>query len=232
MREALKVRRYPFVKAKEREDMRTMRPKTDRPARRPHAPLRTATGAALALAALALLATGCGGTSPKSGIAHLGSSSPTNSSTSSGASSAGSGGGSAAAQLASEAVAYANCMRAHGVPNYPDPKVSVHGNSVSVAAAARPGPHFNSAQQACRKLLPGGGPGQGANPPLNAQEQAQVLKLAVCIRAHGEPNLPDPSFSGGGVHLPKSVNIHSPTFKSAEQACQSLIPSSLRGGEH
>jgi hypothetical protein len=123
-------------------------------------------------------------------------------------------------------------MRAHGVRNYPDPKVSVHGNSVSVAAAALPGPHFNSAQQACRKLLPGGGPGQGANPPLNAQEQAQVLKLAACIRAHGEPNLPDPTFSGGGVHLPKSVNTHSPTFKSAEQACQSLIPSSLRGGEH
>jgi hypothetical protein len=185
------------------------------------------------LAALALLAAGCGGTSPSRGVAHLGSSTHTSGSTGSGAASAGSGsGGSAGTQAASKGVAYANCMRAHGVPGYPDPKISVHGGEVSVAVAAKPGPHFNSAQQACRKLLPAGPPGPSSAAPLSSSEQAQVLKLAACIRSHGVPNLPDPTFSGGGVHLPESVNTRTPVFKSAEQACQSLIPNSLRGGEH
>ena len=212
--------------------MRSIRPLTDRSARRRRTPGRGASAATLAaLAVLAPLVAGCGGTSPNGGVAHLGKS--TSSGAGSGGSSAGSaGGGAASAQLASKGVAFANCMRAHGVPNYPDPKISVHGSEVSVAVAARPGPHFNSAQQACRKLLPTGGPGSSGSAPLSSSEQAQVLKLAACIRARGVPSLPDPTFSGGGVHLPESVDTHSPVFRSAEQACQSLIPARLRGGEH
>jgi hypothetical protein len=212
--------------------MRSIRPLTDRSATRRRTPGRGAGPTTLAaLAVLAPLVAGCGGTSPNGGVAHLGKS--TSSSAAAGGSSAGSvGGGAASAQLASKGVAFANCMRAHGVPNYPDPKISVHGSEVSVAVAARPGPHFNSAQQACRKLLPAGGPGSSGSAPLSSSEQAQVLKLAACIRAHGVPSLPDPTFSGGGVHLPESVDTHSPVFKSAEQACQSLIPARLRGGEH
>jgi hypothetical protein len=214
--------------------MRTIRPITDRSARRRRTPGRGANPAVLAvLAVLAPLAAGCGGTSPNGGVAHLGKSTSSSAAAGSGGSSAGSaGGGAASSQLASKGVAYANCMRAHGVSNYPDPKISVHGSEVSVAVAARPGPHFNSAQQACRKLLPTGGPGSSGSAPLSPSEQAQVLKLAACIRAHGVPNLPDPTFSGGGVHLPESVDTHSAVFKSAEQACQSLIPARLRGGEH
>ncbi len=213
--------------------MRTMLPMPDRPARRWPRPRRVVVGSASVLAGLALLAAGCGGTSPSSGVARLGSSTSSSSAMRASAGPAESGGGgSGSAQLASKAVAYANCMRAHGVSGYPDPKVSVHGNEVSVAVAAKPGPHFNSAQQACRKLLPSGGPSSQSAPQLSSEEQSQVLKLIVCMRSHGVPNLPDPTFSGGGAHLPESVNTHSPVFKSAEQACQSLIPPSLRGGEH
>jgi hypothetical protein len=211
--------------------MTTMRPITDRPARRPRTPRRRPTSAVLVLAAILLLAAGCGGASPSGSVARLGSSTSSSGSTPSSTPSAESGGaGSGAAQLASKAVAYASCMRAHGVPGYPDPKVSVHGNEVSVAVAARPGPQFNSAQQACRKLLPGGGPREGAKRELSSQEQAQVLKLVACMRSHGVPNLPDPTFTGGGAHLPESVNHNAPAFKAAEQACQSLIPTRLRGG--
>jgi hypothetical protein len=62
----------------------------------------------------------------------------------------------------------AQCMRAHGVPNFPDPKVSVgpggRGITMSIgaqAAAGGPGrlspasPAFQKAQKAC------GGPGAG-----------------------------------------------------------------------
>jgi hypothetical protein len=191
--------------------------------------------AVVALFAIALSAAGCGGGSPSAGVARLGSSTSAGGSSSSVPPAASGSGESGVAQVANQGVVYGACMRAHGVPNFPDPQVSTHGNEVSVKMAVPVGavngnPHFNSAQQACRKLMPGGGPGSGSAPQLSTQEQAQVLKLAACIRAHGVPTFPDPTFSGGGVHVPPTVSVHSATFKSAEQACQSLIPSSLRAG--
>jgi hypothetical protein len=196
-----------------------------------------------ALTTLALLAGGCGGGAKTPTVAHLGSS--TTSSTSSGGSWAGSGSSSSSsgssssssqsgsASPDSQAVAYSACVRAHGVPNFPDPKVSTNGNEVKVAIAVNPSisgnPHFNSAQQACRKLLPGG-EGGGPGHQISPQEQSQYLKAAACIRAHGIPNFPDPTFSGGGVHVSqKGINLHSPQARAAEEACQSLIPGGLHG---
>ncbi len=183
-----------------------------------------------ALGALALVAAGCGGGSSGSGVAHLGTSTPTSTS------SAGSGGGSAGSSSPdSQAVAYSACMRAHGVPNFPDPQISQSGSEVKVAVRVTPGitgnPQFKPAQQACNKLLPGGGPGEGSNHQISPQEQSQYLKAAACIRSHGIPNFPDPTFSGGGVHIPKTagVNLHSPQSRAAEEACQSLIPGGLHG---
>jgi hypothetical protein len=132
-------------------------------------------------------------------------------------------------------VAYTACVRAHGVPNFPDPKVSTNGNEVKVAIAVTPAitgnPHFKSAQQACGKLLTGGGPGEGSNHQMTPSEQVQYLKAAACIRSHGVPNFPDPTFSGGGVHINhQALNESSPAFKAAVHACESMIPASARGG--
>jgi hypothetical protein len=186
------------------------------------------------LAALALLAAGCGGASKSPGVAHLGSS--TTSSTASTRSAAGSSGGGSASSASpdSQAVAYSACMRTHGVPNFPDPKISTNGNEVRVAVRVTPditgNPQFKSAQQACAKLLPGGGPGEGSNHEISPQEQSQYLKAAACIRTHGMPNFPDPTFSGGGVHVSqKGINLRSPQVRAAEEACQSLIPGGLHG---
>jgi hypothetical protein len=196
------------------------------------------------LAALALLAAGCGGATKTPTVAHLWSSTTasTSSSTSSGSSSAGSGSSSSSAGSSqsgsaspdSQAVAYSACMRAHGVPSFPDPQVSTNGSEVKVAVRVTPGitgnPHFESAQQACSKLLPGGGPGEGPNHQISPQEQSQYLKAAACIRSHGIPNFPDPTFSGGGVHVSqKGIDLHSPQARAAEEACQSLIPGGLHG---
>jgi hypothetical protein len=192
------------------------------------------------LAALALLIAGCGSGARTPTVAHLGSS--TTSSNSSGSSSSQSGSSSASSSSSqsgsaspdSQAVAYSACVRAHGVPNFPDPKVTTNGNEVKVAIGVNPSisgnPHFNSAQQACRKLLPGGGPGEGSNHQISPQEQSGYLKAAACIRTHGIPNFPDPTFSGGGVHVSqKGFNPHSPQVRAAEEACQSLIPGGLHG---
>ncbi len=126
-------------------------------------------------------------------------------------------------------------MRAHGLPNFPDPKISTSGNSVQVAIGINPtisgNPHFKSAQKSCQKLLPGGGPNARSGSPISPKEQTEYLKAAACIRTHGIPNFPDPTFSGGGVHVPKTVHVnpHSPQVRAAEEACQSLIPGGLHG---
>ena len=116
--------------------------------------------------------------------------------------------------------------------NFPDPQVSTHGGEVSERQAAPVGavngnPHFNSAQQACRKLLPRGAPGSAHQ--ISPQEQAQYLKLVACMRSHGLPSLRDPTFTNGEVQI-RGVDHNSPRFKSAEQACQSLIPNGAPGG--
>jgi len=194
-----------------------------------------AIGLIAGLAALALLAAGCGGASKTPTVAHLGSSTSSSGSAASAgnSSSSASSSQSASASPQSQAVAYSACVRAHGVPNFPDPKVSVHGNGVSVAIGINPSisgnPHFKSAQQACSKLLPGG-PAPEHNQAISPQEQSQYLKAAACIRSHGIPNFPDPTFSGGGVHVSqKGINLHSPQARAAEEACQALIPGGLHG---
>jgi hypothetical protein len=124
-------------------------------------------------------------------------------------------------------------MREHGVTSFPEPQISSSGNEVKVAMRATPGitgnPHFQSAEKACHKLLPEGGPGNSGD-PISPQEQSQYLKAAACIRTHGIPNFPDPTFSGGGVHVSqKGLDLHSPQVRAAEEACQSLIPGGLHG---
>jgi hypothetical protein len=193
-----------------------------------------ATGLIAGLAAIALLAAGCGDGSNSPTVAHLGSS--TTPSTSPSSSSTGSGSASSSAESPrGQAVAYSTCMREHGVPNFPEPRISTSGNEVKVAMRVTPGitgnPHFQSAEKACGKLLPEGGPGgPGLNHQISPREQSQYLKAAACIRTHGIPNFPDPTFSGGGVHISqKGLDLHSPQVRAAEEACQSLIPGGLHG---
>jgi len=193
---------------------------------------RRAASLTAALIALSVLVAGCGGNSPTGGVASLGTHTSTTSTTSSTA--AGSPGGGESSP-GSQAVAYSACMRSHGVANFPDPKISTHGNGVSVAIGVTPAitgnPHFNSAQRACNKLLPGGGPGSGSNHQMTPSEQSRYLKAAACVRSHGVPNFPDPTFSGGGAHIAhQGLNESSPAFKAAVQACESLIPGGVHGG--
>ncbi len=196
--------------------------------------LLRATVLAATVIAVGGLADGCGGDSPTGGVAHLGSTAPARSSTAAG-STTGPGGGESSTP-GSQAVAYANCMRTHGVTNFPDPQISHNGSEVSVKIAVPVGavkgnPKFGTAQEACRKLLPSGGPGHLA--ALTPAQQEQYLKAAACIRSHGLPSFPDPTFSGGGVHIDhQKLNESSPAFKTAVHDCESLIPGGVHGSGH
>ncbi len=98
-----------------------------------------------------------------------------------------------------QALAYAECMRSHGVPNFPDP--NGHGgfdirsqvvNGV-VQGVDQNSPQFVSANKACEKLMPSGGQG---SPAQHRQQMSELLRLAQCMRAHGIPNFPDPTADG------------------------------------
>jgi hypothetical protein len=191
---------------------------------------RRAVCAAAGLLLAAALLAGCGGGSPNGGIASLGTHSSASHSSTSGAAGASEG---HEASPAAQAVAYTTCMHAHGVPNFPEPQVSEHGSATSIKMAVPAGvgqnPRFKAASEACRKLLPGGGPGNQA--PLTPAQQEQYLRAAACIRSHGVPNFPDPTFSGGGVHIEhQKLDESSPAFKAAVHDCESLIPGGVHGG--
>ena len=60
-----------------------------------------------------------------------------------------------------EALRYADCMRTHGVPKFPDPKLSGDGGIEWGELGPRVGidpdsPQFKSAEDACKELAPGG----------------------------------------------------------------------------
>ena len=63
-------------------------------------------------------------------------------------------------RLTSEALRFVACMRAHGLPNMPDPVVNSQGVAFRIAGKADDpnSPVFRAAQRACQKLLPGGRP--------------------------------------------------------------------------
>lgn len=55
--------------------------------------------------------------------------------------------------------------------------------------------------------------------------QSQGLRYAACMRAHGEPNFPDPSSSGGiKIQLSSGVDPGS-QYKAAANACKAFLPS-------
>jgi len=66
-------------------------------------------------------------------------------------------------QLTAQALRFVECMRAHGLPNMPDPIVNAQGLQLRLGGPGHSGPQLNSAvlraaQQACHKLLPGSPP--------------------------------------------------------------------------
>jgi hypothetical protein len=129
-------------------------------------------------------------------------------------------------RAARDAVAYSTCMRAHGLPDFPDPDsrggfvIGIHPGSDLSARS----PQYRSANNACGRLLLNGG---REAPVQEQQDIARFLRYAACMRAHGEPQFPDPTVSGGGVDVilkGSGVDPGSPQFASAQHACRSLAP--------
>lgn len=188
------------------------------------------------VAGLGLLASACGG-SPAEGVARIDSTASTTT---------GSGSGDPAYSVCTDktlacrrknAAAYSDCMRKHGVTNFPDP--DSEGNLKVTSGVGRNGqrtgvdvnsPQFRTAQQACQKLQPGGG---RPNPQEQARERQAALAFSACMRSHGVPKYPDPEFPADGGVLMRigknaGVDPSSPQFKAAQKTCGKLFEG--RGG--
>lgn len=197
----------------------------------------------VALAALALLASGCGGNANTPGVATVSShpqTATTTSTTQGGpgpSDQASSGPGvrpSVQFQLAmnvgtTNGGKFSACMRKNGVPNFPDPN-SNGVITIQSGTGIDPGsPAFRSARTVCDKLLPNGGK---PTPAQIAQRQQQMLAFSVCMRANGIKDFPDPT--NGGLQLQggpgSDLNPSDPAFQKAQQACQSKLPGKPTGG--
>jgi hypothetical protein len=192
---------------------------------------RSLAPAAGVLAGLSLLAAGCGG-SEAPAVANVGT---TTAGTSAAASSKAPP---SQSQLEQEALAYARCMRSHGLPNFPDPTAG-GGFMFSAGSGVDPtSPAFKAAESKCRKYQASmGGLAPGTQTHPTAAWLGQMVKAAQCMRRHGVSSFPDPltqipsdPFPKGGAGIisdidgavfvfPSSIGVQSPQFVRAATAC-------------
>jgi hypothetical protein len=134
------------------------------------------------------------------------------------------------------ALRFSECMRANGVPDFPDPRP---GGGLDIPTAANPGsPGFRSAQAKCQKILSAGGglPAPGGRTDPTSQTLTKLLRIAVCMRRHGISQFPDPrtsvpsdplslgvgeisDFDGAILLFPQSLNMQAPAYRQALTAC-------------
>jgi hypothetical protein len=178
-------------------------------------PATRAAAAVLTAAVLALMVAACGGSDspPASGSSTSGS-----------------------------YVAYAACMRAHDIPNFPDPAPSHPDAIVGKESAQQLGVStstYGSARQACIHLVPNTGDtpeqqqelqcamGGGCSQAVVQQWMSGLRTLAQCLRTHGEPNWPDPIITSLAGHPPaphfpyeeSGVDHHSTQVQAKVQQC-------------
>jgi hypothetical protein len=121
-------------------------------------------------------------------------------------------GGFSVGTTAAGALKVADCLRSHGVPNFPDPG----GPS---AAGIKQSPAFRSAIHTCLRLDP---PATATGKTFTGAQRIAALAQVTCIRNHGMPNFPDPTFPRSGGELFPAIpgfNPESPAFRQAATAC-------------
>jgi hypothetical protein len=168
-------------------------------------PIPRTAAALIAAASMALLSASCSG----------------------GPSAAGAGGPSNAGGSAhSRELAYARCVRSHGVPNFPDPGSSGEFNKTTLEQLAASNSQYPTATQTCAHLLPNSGGGPTA--AQVRQEWTGMASFARCMRSHGVPGWPDPipyppDPARPTFILPASIQPIPPTISKMDE-CVRLVP--------
>jgi hypothetical protein len=121
-----------------------------------------------------------------------------------------------------QAIAYAQCMRENGVPDFPDPDAS--GRFRGVGHEAQGDPAFEAAQEACRDLAPGGEHEKLGDPAF----VEQMREFSQCMRDNGLADFPDPD-SEGRLRGSGHEQQNDPQYQAAFETCRGKLPG---GGEH
>jgi hypothetical protein len=178
---------------------------------------------------IVLLVAACGGSSSAGSAISSNpavSSNPPDSSNPAVSSNAGGSSSTGESAQAQQDLAFAQCMRSDGVADFPDP--GSNGQFATVSAQLERSPHFAAGFNACKHLLPAGGVSKAQ------QDQAQLLKFAECMHAHGVPTYPEPgpaspySVIGPNTAVDElrvaGVNPNSPVVQAAVQTCERENP--------
>jgi hypothetical protein len=180
--------------------------------------LRRAVLVAVALGSVALLAAACSGGSGSSGASGNPGASSGNPGASSGNPTTG-------------ALAYSQCMRAHGVTNFPDPNSNGGISLPSNGSVNLNSPQYQAASKACQSKMTG-----QLSQAQQDQDYQAALKYAQCMQTHGLPDYPDPPAPGGGPNTQShsshsggntygnGPNPNSPQFIAANKICQHYLP--------
>jgi hypothetical protein len=189
-------------------EKRTIRTRTTRLLRGMSVPTVVA-GALLGLAA-------CGSSPSSPGVATAGSTTTAVTATSDG----GSGSGSQATGE-SQLLKYSQCMRAHGISDFPDPTSGGH-LSIRIQPGSDLNPHDPqnvAAQSACKAYNPGG----TLTPAQEAADNANALKYSHCMQSHGIADFPDPNGLGTiTINVGGDLQPNSSRYEAAAKACQSF----------
>lgn len=162
---------------------------------------------------LGLAASGCSSNSSSLGVARLGTTTSTT------APPAGNSGGPLTADQMKGQLHYTACMRAHGLPKFPDPLPSggfPRGSLPKHAAA------WQTAQAACRAVADMAGmiTQRGAS---SRQLTSDLLRYARCMRSHGEPGFPDPTGDAFAASASHPIDPNSVAFKGADRKCSYIL---------
>ena len=191
------------------------------------------------LGALSLGVTACGAGPAPNGVASVAKAHAT---TTQPSGSAGSSPSDQSGPTEAQLLQYAQCMRSHGEPNFPDP-VPARGGGYAFMGYGTPGsplspsvlqsPQYHAATMVCKKDIP---PSIANLTP--AMMATYALRYSDCMRAHGLPNFPEPDAKGLITIDPTGImDPNSPQYQRAEKACQKLdnglcdfVDSSRTGG--
>jgi hypothetical protein len=148
----------------------------------------------IAVAALSLLAAGCGGGSSTTA---------------------------ASTTAQSGTLAYSRCMHSHGVPNFPDPTSSGEIPKAKIVALVS-SPQFQVAERACLHVMPASGLGPQEPAVPTRTRLADALAFARCMRARGFPSFPDPTNQGQltpQMVTAAGIDLQQPDLLRAGLAC-------------
>jgi hypothetical protein len=152
--------------------------------------------------------------------------------------------GAAGPAHAPSAIAYSRCVRAHGVPNFPDPRSTGQVPKTSAQLLGVSSSQLQAAQAACEHRYPSGSSSRevltksslgqceetGDCPQALVQATMTALRAyAQCMRARGLPAWPDPTIDSEGrpgfnlLHV-QGFNPNSAQTSNIMQDCYHVMP--------